>query len=117
MACGSDQEYHSFFLVMAIVKPGHHHSRSQKANTKVTPQVKGSNIRMRVNVKASGTIVEYRCADDLSQPASITKVERDISEELKRVIMKSCKSLQKNHADIVGFGTIMRERIPNIGRK
>ena len=88
-----------------------------KANTKVTPQVKGGKIRMRVNVKASGSIVEYRCTDELSKPASITKVERDISEELKRVIMKSWKSLQKHHADIVGFGTIMHEDYPQYWKK
>ncbi|MFC5650760.1 Ger(x)C family spore germination C-terminal domain-containing protein [Paenibacillus solisilvae] len=83
-----------------------------KANTKVTPQVINGRIRMRVNVKTSGTLMEYRCAEDLSTPASITKVEQAIAEQLKRIMMKSWEALQKQRADIVGFGTLIHEKYP-----
>lgn len=86
--------------------------RVTKASTKTTPQAAGGKIRMHVNVKASGTLTEYQCADDLSKPTSITKVEQAISEELKRVTRKSWKALQNHHADIVGFGTLMHEKYP-----
>ncbi|MBW7473393.1 Ger(x)C family spore germination protein [Paenibacillus oenotherae] len=81
-------------------------------DTHVKPVRKGNRFVMDVHTKVSGTLYEYSCDDDMTKPATIVKVQQAIAEEVKRVMQTGWKSLQRQQADIVGFGGAVHEKFP-----
>ncbi|GBF76159.1 hypothetical protein PA598K_04607 [Paenibacillus sp. 598K] len=69
-------------------------------------------IKMRVEVKANGTLLEYACNDKKIAPMMLQKMEWQIAEEIKGDMELSWKALQRLKTDIVGFGTMVYRHYP-----
>lgn len=69
-------------------------------------------IKMHLHVKAEGTLLEYTCADNLEDPASLKQAEERIAAEIKSGMIKSWKAISRLETDIVGFGAIISRTYP-----
>lgn len=84
------------------------------SKTKVKPVIRGGDepIRMIVNVKAEGTLLETRCKIDLDKPEVISKLEKQMEGEILGLIRDGFKETQKLKADIVGFADHVHRKYP-----
>lgn len=82
----------------------------------LVPTVKGDEITMEVNIRATGNLFEnqssYRASNDnLSTLTSI------VTEALKSNVEKSVKVLQEYKSDVCGFGDMVHRKKPKVWEK
>ncbi|MCQ6557983.1 Ger(x)C family spore germination protein [Paenibacillus mendelii] len=91
--------------------------RIEEAKTTVKPERTKDGFVMQIRTKVKGVLTEYRCIDDLSKPQSIRRMESQIAGEINRMMSAGWVAVKKQHADIVGFGTIIHEKYPQTWNK
>jgi spore germination protein KC len=83
-----------------------------RAETKLRPVPSGGKWIMHIDVEAVGTLMEYNCGGDLSQPAQVATAEKYIEAEITSIIQKSWKAVRKHRADVLGFGDAIHKKYP-----
>ncbi|WP_141505950.1 Ger(x)C family spore germination protein [Paenibacillus luteus] len=86
--------------------------RITHAKTKLRPELLNGNWIMHVEAGADGTLMEYNCEGDLSKPKQVAKIERLIEGEITAIVENGWKALRKNGADVIGFGSVIRQKYP-----
>ncbi|CAM3947004.1 Ger(x)C family spore germination protein [Paenibacillus alkaliterrae] len=82
------------------------------AKTKLRPEKSGGKWIMHVHAEAEGTLLEYNCGGDMTEPPEVEKVERIVESELKAVMEKGWQAVRRHRADIVGFGSVIHKKYP-----
>ncbi|WP_158630031.1 Ger(x)C family spore germination protein [Cohnella sp. AR92] len=89
------------------------------ASTRVKPvlQGEGEPIRMKVDIKAEGTLLETNCKADLDKPDTIKGIEKQLEGEISEVVRNGFEETQKLKADIVGFADLIHRKHPKQWKK
>lgn len=86
--------------------------RITHSDTTQTPKSSDGNWLMDLNVKATGTLMEYNCEGDLMNPKEIEKIQKRIEDEIAAIMQKGWSAVSKHKADVIGFGTIIHNKYP-----
>lgn len=86
--------------------------RISRAKTELRPKLSNGKWTMDVNVKSTGTLMEYNCEGDLTNPKQIEKVEKQIGDEITSIIQNGWNAVRKHRVDIVGFGDVIHKKKP-----
>jgi spore germination protein KC len=91
--------------------------RIVNAKTERTPVFLNGQWRMNVNIRASGTLLEYNCKGDIGKPDKLEAVERMIEDEIVATAMDGWKAISENKADVVGFGNLIHKKHPKLWKR
>lgn len=87
--------------------------RIAKSKTKVTPKKENGNIKMLVDIKEEGWLLEYDGGGDVSSPEYIKTLEKKIAEEIKMESEECLRKAQvKYKTDVFGFGERIHKKYP-----
>ncbi|EFM12983.1 germination protein, Ger(x)C family [Paenibacillus curdlanolyticus YK9] len=81
-------------------------------NTKIKAQKDGDSWKLKVHVKARGTLMEYPCQADLSKPESISALEKQAEQKIAMIVKDGFTATQGMKADMLGFGNAVRLKYP-----
>ncbi|WP_126428175.1 Ger(x)C family spore germination protein [Brevibacillus marinus] len=81
-------------------------------NVKYSPVVRGDDLRMNVQVRATGIVTSNQSTYDLTYRVNMLQVERKAEALIKRVIERSIQLAQKHHSDPIGFGRLIYRQHP-----
>jgi len=84
-----------------------HHMKAKRKAIKT-----GDGWKLQVRIAARGTLLEYPCEADLSQPQSVAALERQAADKIALLAQNGFKAVQEQKADIVGFGDAIRLQYP-----
>jgi spore germination protein KC len=85
-----------------------------RTRAKVRGAVRRGEPAVDINVHAEGNLGDTGCKLDLSDPASIGRIERMTEEVIKEDINESIRTAQQHYrADIFGFGEAIRRAAPS----
>lgn len=86
--------------------------RITHARTKLRPESESGKWIMHVDAKADGTLLEYNCKGDLTEPKQVEEVEKLIEGEITAIMEKGWKAVRKYKTDVVGFGGVIHQKYP-----
>ncbi|MWC26689.1 Ger(x)C family spore germination protein [Paenibacillus sp. MMS18-CY102] len=86
--------------------------RINGTKTRLTAQKDGDSWKLKVRIKARGTLMEYPCEADLSKPESIAALEKQAEQKLAMIVKEGFMAVQGLKADILGFGNAVRMKYP-----
>jgi len=95
----SDTKYNSSF-------------RLQNSETKLKPVMRDGKITMRLDIKGGGYLLESNCVMDLSQPATVKRLEQQLQDEVKKMITQSWEATKRMKVDIYGFADAIHRKYP-----
>ena len=82
------------------------------AQSKLAPEIKGSEITMKIAVSEEGNIGEEMGTEDLSMLSEIEILEQRKTEVIRNEIMAAVKKAQELNADIFGLGDAVHKKYP-----
>lgn len=89
-----------------------------KSKTKVTPIIKGNDVKMSIKIETETAIDEIDGHGNFIEDKGRKKLERQASEELKTQIKELIKKVQnKFDSDIFGFGAKINQQDPKLWKK
>ena len=71
------------------------------------------NIDTKINIKATGDIIENNCDIDLTSPKEIKKIEKSIKKKMNFLVKKGIELTQKKKVDVYGIGNLVYKKYPN----
>ncbi|AFM43016.1 germination protein, Ger(X)C family [Desulfosporosinus acidiphilus SJ4] len=83
-----------------------------RAQSKITPEIDGDNIRFRVSIKEEGNIGTESGSDNLVLLPAIEALEKAEAAVIQSEVMAAVTKAQKLDTDIFGFGEIIHQRSP-----
>lgn len=87
-------------------------------NIKTKTDINLKNNKVNVNINGTSTILEVNCKINLEDNNTIKRLEKDISNELNRIIYDSLDLVQnKYNTDVLGYGKIIHKKYPNEWKK
>jgi len=86
--------------------------RITHSDTKASPKLSNGKWLMDVNVRATGTLMEYNCEGDLMNPKEIEKLQKRVEDEIVAIMQKGWRAVSRNKADIIGFGSVIHNKYP-----
>ncbi|WP_054028088.1 Ger(x)C family spore germination protein [Bacillus sp. FJAT-28004] len=86
--------------------------RITHARTNLTPRPSNGKWLMDVNVTATGTLMEYNCEGDLTNPKQIVKLQKRVEDEIVAIMQKGWGAVSKYKTDVIGFGSTIRNKYP-----
>jgi len=82
---------------------------------KLVPRVRGDEITMSLNIKASGIVVENESNYYLVAQDNLHLVERQVEAQLKKQITQTVRKLQHTYkSDVLGFGDSLYRYYPEV---
>lgn len=82
-----------------------------KSTRKISTQIDKENVKINLDLKGVGTILENNTNLDLSQPQNLKLVEEALEKSIKTSVRHSLESAQKKYrADVFGFGKDIYQR-------
>lgn len=75
------------------------------------------NLKLKINVKATGYITEANCKIDLTDEKNIEDIQKSMESELKKTIKKALEATQEYKSDIFGFGNQYYKKYPKKWKK
>lgn len=71
------------------------------------------NKKVNVDIKGNGSLLEVNCKIDLKDPKITNEIEKNIKEEINRIIKKSTNLIQnKYQTDVLGYGMLIHKKEP-----
>ncbi|WP_310832137.1 Ger(x)C family spore germination protein [Paenibacillus pedocola] len=84
-----------------------------KAKVKLLPQIVDGKWKMKIQVKATGSIIQNGTAMDSTNPALLKKMETAFEQDIKVRIEQALIEVQhKNKTDILGFAEAFHRKFP-----
>lgn len=74
-------------------------------------------LKLKINVKATGYITEANCKIDLTEESNIKEIQKSMESELKKNIKKALEVVQEYKSDIFGFGSKYYKKYPKEWKK
>lgn len=74
-------------------------------------------LKLKINVKATGYITEANCKIDLTEEKNIKEIQKSMESELKKNIKKALEVVQEYKSDIFGFGNQYYKKYPKEWKK
>ncbi|WP_342669980.1 Ger(x)C family spore germination protein [Domibacillus iocasae] len=88
-----------------------------RQKTNVSADTKNTYPEMTIHVRAEGDIRELTTPVDITDPAVISDLEKEIEKEIKKQLEKAVTRTQKNNSDIFGFGEVVHRTDPEKWKK
>ena len=87
----------------------------KRKETKI--KIKNPNT-IKINVTGKGYITEINTKDNLENPKTIKKLEKNINKSIKKNLKQAIKKMQKKyHSDVFGFGNKIYKKYPKEFKK
>nr|WP_283248113.1 Ger(x)C family spore germination protein [Bacillus sp. FJAT-50079] len=88
-----------------------------KTDIKLIPEIKGNDWKMIVKINAEGSIVQNTTYLNLSNQASLEKIEKAFQEKLQKRIGSAIEESKKLQVDVVHFGKEFHRKYPKQWKK
>ncbi|MGG4011652.1 Ger(x)C family spore germination protein [Bacillus smithii] len=88
-----------------------------REKSKLNAKVKNGKPVGSVLVKVEGNIGEVMVPIDITNLRTIEKLEKRISEEIRKEVERAIKTAQRNHTDVFGFGEAVHRSDPKFWKK
>ncbi|MEK3887807.1 Ger(x)C family spore germination protein [Bacillus sp. FSL K6-3431] len=88
-----------------------------RQKTDVSAHIKNKTPSISIHVRAEGDISGLTIPVNLNDPYEIKKIEGKLEEEIKRQIENSVQHMQKEQADIFGFGEAVHRSDPKVWKE
>ncbi|HHX75530.1 MAG TPA: Ger(x)C family spore germination protein [Firmicutes bacterium] len=85
-----------------------------RAQTKITPVVKGDKVSFRVEVDTEGDISSQNTTTNLNTPEILRKLNSAIAGAVKVEMEQALQKMQSLETDLVGFGAILGRKEPKL---
>jgi spore germination protein KC len=83
-----------------------------RAKRKIVPEIKGSKIHMKIEIKEDGILGSQSCRENLATPPKIAALEKKKANAIRSEILAALKKARKLRADIFGFGDAIHQKYP-----
>lgn len=87
------------------------------AKTNITPVKAGDHYKMKVNIQASGDLMEYMCEGDPFSPKTIQALEREVGVTIIDTVNTGWEAAQKMRVDLPGFAGKIHRKDPKAWRQ
>jgi len=67
---------------------------------------------MDIDIKAAGYLLESNCVIDLTQPSVVKQLEKQLQEEVKRMVNQSWTAAKRLKVDVFGFADAVHRKYP-----
>ncbi|OXM85279.1 Ger(x)C family spore germination protein [Paenibacillus rigui] len=91
--------------------------RLSHSSTKLKPMKSGDHFSMKVDIKASGILMESGCQLDLSKPDNVSLLENQLQQELNRIVLSGWKASKELGTDVLGFADVIHRNFPKEWKK
>lgn len=81
-------------------------------STKVEPELKNGQLKMKIELKADGNFLEQNCAAPQLEYFKITEIETRASAEIEKQILSCIQKAQGLESDIFGWGNLINDSNP-----
>jgi spore germination protein KC len=82
-------------------------------NLKVKTNIDLDNNKAKIKITGQATILETNCKINLKDKETIEKIEKDIEQEIKKIIDETSYLIQKKYTtDVLGYGKIIHKKNP-----
>ena len=107
--------------IIAVHDPGHPKAALSmlvtRAQTKITPVIKGDKISFQVEVNTEGDISSQNTTTNLNTPEMLRKLNNAIAGAIKEEMERALQKMQSFGTDLVGFGAILYRKNPKLFAK
>lgn len=83
-----------------------------RAGSKITPEIKGGRIYIKVNIREEGNLGSQSCPENLSNPEAFKLLEKKKKAVIESEIAAALKKAQKLNTDVFGFGDVINRKYP-----
>ena len=80
----------------------------------ISPVVQGNRVKIRINVRGYGTVVENNSAFVIHRPGALDKLEQMLNESVKQDIEAAVQWLKEHRSDALGFGEAIHAYRPAV---
>ncbi|MEC0137457.1 Ger(x)C family spore germination protein [Paenibacillus macerans] len=88
-----------------------------RAKTNVIPVKAGDHYKMKVNIQASGNLLEYMCGGDPFNPETIQAIEREVGATIIDTVNTGWEAAQKMRVDLPGFAGKIHRKDPETWKR
>ena len=82
-------------------------------NMKTKTDIDLENNTVKIDIDGKAKILEVNCKLDLENPNTINEIEKNIKDELNKIIQESAHLVQKEYnTDVLGYGKIIHKKYP-----
>lgn len=82
-----------------------------QASSKVTPEIKGDKVSIKVEIKEEGHIGDQECLTEMT-PSIISEIEQKKAEAIRDEVIAALEKAQELNSDIFGFGEAVHRKFP-----
>jgi len=83
------------------------------ARRKITTDMNGDRVRIKVMLQGKGTLIENNSVLDITRPKNIVLAQQALERSAEQQVLDAVRKLQKQyHADAIGFGQMLRRNKP-----
>ncbi|MFK7696546.1 Ger(x)C family spore germination protein [Paenibacillus sp. HJGM_3] len=86
--------------------------RIQSSTTKLKPKKQNGRFVMDVEITGDGVLMESGCALDLTNPDVVKQLEKQVAEEITRIVNKSWQATKQLRVDVLGFADAIHRKYP-----
>jgi spore germination protein KC len=91
--------------------------RVLKSSTKLSSEIQGGKVTMKVQINARGVLDETGCKMDLSNPRVIAEQQRIIAKEINGEVVSTWNRLRTIETDAPGFLDVIHREHPDAWKK
>lgn len=84
-----------------------------RASSKITPQIEGDKIKIKVDIKEEGNLGEQSCKTNLATPPMFELLNKEQDAAIKNEVMSALKKAKELNTDIFGFGESIHQKYPS----
>ncbi|KAB7706979.1 Ger(x)C family spore germination protein [Bacillus aerolatus] len=88
-----------------------------RQQTNVSAHIKNNTPSISIHIRAEGDIGEVTAPVDLTDEQTLLKIEKKVEQEIKKQVDNSIRHVQKEKADIFGFGEAVHRSDPAAWKK
>lgn len=88
-----------------------------KAKTRIIPEINGSEINMKIQIKCEGDLSEETGKEDLVNPEAFGKLQNAGADEIKKQVFSALEKSKELNADIFEFGEILNKHYPKLWKQ
>jgi spore germination protein KC len=89
----------------------------KKSKIKIDVVPKGERYKLLVHIKAGGDLLENNTKLDVTQAKNIAIIEKALENQVEHDIKLLLRKIQRYRSDIIGFGSLLERKQPQMWRK
>ena len=89
----------------------------KKSKIKIDVVPKGEHFKLLVHIKAGGDLLENNTKLDVTQAKNIAIIEKALENQVEHDIKLLLRKIQRYRSDIIGFGSLLERKQPQMWRK